>query len=172
MRSRLVPRLCTSAGTTPSGAKRAVEIGTFTGYSALSIAEGLPDDGRLTCCDVSEEWTAIARRYWALAPWGHKIELRLAPALETLGQLEGPIDFAFVDADKSNYVNYWEALLPKMCAGGLIVADNVLWSGTVLAPDTESARAIAEFNRYVAADDRVEQVMLTVRDGITIARKR
>ena len=155
-----------------SGAKRAVEIGTFTGYSALSIAEGLPDDGRLTCCDVSEEWTAIARRYWALAPWGHKIELRLAPALETLGQLEGPIDFAFVDADKSNYVNYWEALLPKMCAGGLIVADNVLWSGSVLDPTDDSARAIAALNAHVCQDERVDHALLTLRDGVMMAVKR
>ncbi len=156
-----------------SGARNAVEIGTFTGYSALSIAEGLPDDGRLICCDVSEEWTAIARRFWADAPWTEgKVELRLGPALETIQALEGPVDFAFIDADKESYVDYWEALLPRMPSGGLIVVDNVLWSGTVLDPQTESAEAIVRFNAHVAADDRVEQVLLTVRDGITIARKR
>lgn len=156
-----------------SGARRAVEIGTFTGYSSLSIAEGLPADGQLICCDVSEEWTAIARRFWARAPWTEgKVELRLGPALETLRTLEGPIDFAFIDADKESYVDYWEALLPLVPSGGLIVADNVLWSGSVLDPQTESARAIVRFNDHVAADDRVEQVMLTVRDGITLARKR
>ena len=156
-----------------SGARNAVEIGTFTGYSALSIAEGLPDDGRLICCDVSEVWTAIARRFWADAPWTEgKVELRLGPALETIQALEGPVDFAFIDADKESYVDYWEALLPRMPSGGLIVVDNVLWSGTVLDPQTESAEAIVRFNAHVAADDRVEQVLLTVRDGITIARKR
>ena len=154
-----------------SGARRAVEIGTFTGYSSLNIAEGLPEDGSLVCCDINPDTGAIARRYWDQSPWGHKIELRLAPALETLADLEGPIDFAFVDADKGNYIAYWEALLPKMPSGGLIVADNVLWSGTVLDPQSDSARALDAFNRHVAADPRVEQVMLTLRDGVTVARK-
>ncbi|MCP4867228.1 MAG: methyltransferase [Proteobacteria bacterium] len=155
-----------------SGARRAVEIGTFTGYSSLSIAEGLPDDGTLICLDVSEEWTAIARRYWAEAPWGDKIELRLGPAIESLEAIDGPIDFVFIDADKEGYIGYWEALLPKMAPGGLLVIDNVLWSGSVLAPETESAKAIVAFNAHAAADDRVEQVLLTVRDGITVARVR
>ncbi len=154
------------------GARRAVEIGTFTGYSSLSIAEGLPEDGRLICLDVSEEWTAIARRYWAEAPWGDRIELRLGPAIESLKAIEAPIDFVFIDADKEGYVDYWEALLPKMRRGGLLVIDNVLWSGTVLDPQTESSRAIVAFNDHVAKDDRVEQVLLTVRDGITVARVR
>ena len=135
-----------------SGARRAVEIGTFTGYSSLSIAEGLPDGGELICLDVSEEWTAIARRYWAEAPWGDKIELRLGPAIESLEAIDGPIDFVFIDADKEGYVAYWEALLPKMARGGLLVVDNVLWSGSVLAPQTDSARAIVAFNDHVAAD--------------------
>jgi len=155
-----------------SGAKRAIEIGTFTGYSSLSIAEGLPPDGTLICLDVSEEWTSIARRYWAEAPWGDRIELRLGPAIESLAAIEGPIDFVFIDADKEGYESYWEALLPKMAPGGLLVIDNVLWSGSVLAPETDSARAIVAFNDHVAADDRVEQVLLTVRDGITVARVR
>lgn len=155
-----------------SGARSAVEIGTFTGYSALSIAEGLPEDGRLVTCDVNEESVAIARRYFARAPWGGRIEPRIGPALETLAKLEGPFDFAFVDADKPAYIAYWEALVPKMRAGGLIVADNVLWSGRALDPKEESDRGIAAFNEHVAADDRMEQVMLPVRDGITLALKR
>jgi len=155
-----------------SGAKRAVEVGTFTGYSSLSIAEGLPEDGHLVTCDIDPEATSIARRYWAECPWGHKIELRLGPALETLAELEGPIDFAFIDADKKNYIAYWDLVLPKMRSGGLVVVDNVLWSGTVLDPQTDSARAIVAFNEHAAADDRVEQVMLTVRDGVTVARKK
>ena len=154
-----------------SGAKRAVEIGTFTGYSSLNIAEGLPDDGELIALDIDPVATAVAQRYWDESPWGHKIELRVGAALESLQAIEGPLDFAFVDADKENYIAYWEALLPKMRSGGLIVADNVLWSGRVLAPEKESDKAIVDFNAHVAADDRVEQVLLTVRDGVTVARK-
>lgn len=155
-----------------SGARDAIEIGTFTGYSALSIAEGLPDDGRLICCDMSEEWTSIARRYWAEAPWGSKIELKLGPALESLASLPGPFDFAFIDADKSGYIGYWEDLLPKMRPGGLLVVDNVLWSGRVLDPQSDSDKAIVAFNRHAAADPRVEQVLLSVRDGLLVARKK
>jgi caffeoyl-CoA O-methyltransferase len=157
------------------GAKRAVEIGTFTGYSGLHIAEGLPEDGRLITCDIDPVATEVAQRYWDESPWGAKIALRLGRALDTLAELEGPIDFAFIDADKANYIAYWEALLPKMPSGGLIVADNVLWSGRVLdPPETHSdcTAGIVAFNTHVAADDRVEQVLLTVRDGITIARKK
>ena len=154
------------------GARRAVEIGTFTGYSALCIAEGLLDDGTLITCDIDEKNTAIARRYFARVPWGKRIEVKIAPALDTLRALEGVIDFAFIDADKSNYIAYWEALVPRLRTGGLIVADNVLWSGEVLAPNSPNARAIAAFNDVVAKDNRTECVMLTVRDGITIARKK
>jgi len=157
------------------GAKRAVEIGTFTGYSGLHIAEGLPEDGRLITCDIDPVATEVAQRYWDDSPWGSKIALRLGRALDTLAGLEGPIDFAFIDADKANYIAYWEALLPKMPSGGLIVADNVLWSGRVLDPPEEHSECtagIVAFNAHVAADDRVEQVLLTVRDGITIARKK
>jgi caffeoyl-CoA O-methyltransferase len=154
-----------------SGAKRAVEIGTFTGYSALNIAEGLPADGELICLDIDAETTAIARRYWDESPWGERIELKLGPALESLETIEGPIDFAFIDADKPAYGAYFDALLPKMPSGGLVVVDNVLWSGRVLDPQSESDEAIVAFNAKVAADPRVEQVMLSVRDGITIARK-
>jgi len=157
------------------GARRAVEIGSFTGYSGLHIAEGLPEDGQLITCDIDPVATEVARRYWDQSPWGDRISLRLGPALETLAALDGPIDFAFIDADKENYVAYWEALLPKMPSGGVIVADNVLWSGQVLTPladHSESTAGIVAFNAHVAADERVEQVLLTVRDGVTIARKK
>jgi len=155
-----------------TGGRLAVEIGTFTGYSALNIAEGLADDGKLIACDKNDDWTSIARRYWAEAPWGHKIELRLGDALQTVAGIEGPIDLVFIDADKANYINYWEALVPKVRPGGLVVADNVLWSGSVLDPQRDSDRALVAFSRHVVADDRVEQVMLTVRDGVTVARKK
>jgi len=155
-----------------ASARRAIEIGTFTGYSGLNIAEGLPADGELITCDIDPVATSVARRFWDESPWGHKIELRLGPALETLAELDGPFDFAFIDADKENYIAYWEALVPKMRTGGVLVADNVLWSGNVLNPKTETDHAIVDFNRHVAGDSRVEQVLLTVRDGVTIARKR
>ena len=153
-------------------ARLAVEVGTFTGSSALHIAEGLAEGGRLVTCDVSEEWTAIARRHWAQSPFGERIELRLGPALQTIAGIDGPIDLAFIDADKTSYVDYWEALVPRMRRGGVIVADNVLWSGRVLDPQKADDHAIVAFNRHVVADGRVEHVMLTVRDGITIARVR
>ena len=153
-------------------ARLAVEVGTFTGYSALCIAAGLVEGGRLITCDRNAETTAIARRFWSEAPQGARIELRLGDAVQTVAGIDGPIDLVFIDADKSNYVTYWEALVPKVRSGGLIIVDNVLWSGTVLDPQTDSARAIAAFNRHVLADPRVEHVMLTVRDGITVARKR
>jgi caffeoyl-CoA O-methyltransferase len=155
-----------------SGAKLAVEVGTFTGYSGLSIAEGLPEGGRLITCDINPSTNEMARRYFKEAPWGHKIEARLGPALDTLREITGTVDFAFIDADKTNYVNYWEALVPKLRPGGLIVADNVLWSGRVLSPSGDDDHAIVRFNKHVAADPRVEHVMLTVRDGMTLARKR
>lgn len=155
-----------------TGARLAVEIGTFTGYSALCIAAGLADGGRLITCDKNPETTAIAQTYWDQAPQGERIELRLGDAVQTVAGIDGPIDLVFIDADKANYVTYWEALVPKVRSGGLLVVDNVLWSGTVLDPETDSARAIAAFNEHVQQDDRTEHVMLTVRDGITVARKR
>jgi caffeoyl-CoA O-methyltransferase len=155
-----------------SGARRAVEVGTFTGYSGLSIAEGLPDDGVLFSCDVDDTATAVARRYWGESPHGRKIEFRLGPALETLPVLPEPLDFVFLDADKENYVRYWEILLPKLRPGGLVVCDNTLWSGRVLEPRSESDRAIVAFNTHARSDARVELVLLTVRDGMTLARKR
>jgi len=157
-------------------AKSAVEVGTFTGYSSIAIARGLADGGRLLCCDVSEEWTAVARRYWERAGVADRIELRLAPALETLQALPGDatIDLAFVDADKESYIAYWEELVPRMRTGGVIVADNVLFSGEVVdLPNASTpARAIHAFNEHVRADDRVDLVMLPIADGVTIARKR
>lgn len=158
------------------GAENAVEVGTFTGYSSLCIARGLPADGHLLCCDVSEEWTATAREYWAKAGVDDRIELRIAPGVETLGALprEETIDFAFIDADKPNYRNYYEALLPRMRRNGVIGVDNVLWGGSVIDPDAndENTRAIKAFNDFVAADERVDVVMLPLADGLTLARKR
>jgi len=155
-----------------SGARLAVEVGTFTGYSSLCIAEALPEGGKLITCDIDEETTAIARSYWERAPWGDKIELRLGPGLETLAQLDVPVDFAFIDADKENYIGYWDALVPLLRPGGLVVVDNVLWSGRVLDPQSETDRAVAAFNTHAQADERVEQVLLTVRDGVLLGRKR
>jgi caffeoyl-CoA O-methyltransferase len=151
------------------GARLVLEIGTFTGYSALAMAEGLPEDGVLITCDVNPVTTEIARRYWKRSPAGSKIELRLGPALETIRGLEGPFDLVFIDADKTGYIDYWEAVVPKVRQGGLVVADNVLWSGRVLEPTEPEAKALAAFNDHVAADVRVEQVMLPIRDGVTVA---
>ena len=157
------------------GARRAVEVGTFTGYSALAIARGLPDDGHLLCCDVSEEWTAIGRRYWEEAGVADKIELVLGPAVETLKSLPDgeEIDLAFIDADKPNYPNYYEALLPRLRRNGLILVDNVLWGGRIVDADgDENTKELQAFNDLVAADDRVDVVMLPISDGLTILRKR
>jgi caffeoyl-CoA O-methyltransferase len=158
------------------GATSAIEIGTFTGYSSLCVARALGPNGRLLCCDISEQWTAIARRYWAKAGVAERIELRIAPALETLQALpsDRTFDFAFIDADKVSYRGYYEALLPRMRTNGLIVFDNVLWMGQVL--DTQSpsddTRALQQLNDHLAGDSRVEAVMISVSDGLTIARKR
>jgi caffeoyl-CoA O-methyltransferase len=157
------------------GARRAVEVGTFTGYSSLCIARG-PADGQLLCCDVSEEWTRIAVRAWQQAGLADRIELRLAPALETLRALPAgaELDLVFIDADKPNYGGYWDELVPRVRPGGLLLADNVLWSGEIVEPDEDDRNrtALREFNDKVAADDRVELVMLPAFDGLTIARKR
>jgi caffeoyl-CoA O-methyltransferase len=161
------------------GARFAVEVGTFTGYSALCVARALPSDGRLLCCDVSEEWTAIARRYWAKAGVAGKITLKIAPAIETLRALpendrDNPIDFAFIDADKTNYRIYYEEVLKRMRPNGLILIDNVLWNGAVIDPkiQTDDTRAIRELNDFLATDDRIDIVMLPISDGLTICRKR
>ncbi len=152
-------------------AKHVLELGTFTGYSTLVMAEGLPDDGKLITCDNSLEATAIAKRYWSRSPHSGKIELRLGDALETLKNIKGSFDLVFIDADKENYINYWELCLPKTRSGGLLVIDNVLWGGDVLDPKDETGKAIAEFNRHVCSDKRVEVVMLPLRDGVTVAYK-
>ena len=159
-----------------TGAKRVVEIGTFTGYSALCLARGLPDDGTLLCCDVSEEWAAVGRRHWDKAGIAHKIELVIAPAIETLRALPStpPIDLAFIDADKVSYIDYYEEILKRLRPGGLILADNVLWNGAVINPAATdpNTEAIRRFNDHVAADRRVECVMASISDGLTFARKR
>jgi caffeoyl-CoA O-methyltransferase len=155
-----------------TGARRVLEIGMFTGYSGLMIADGLPDDGKLITCDVDPKAEEVARRFFARHPAGKKIEIRMGPALETIKSLTEPLDLVFIDADKENYGNYYEAVLPLVRAGGLIVADNTLWSGRVLEPKEESDKAIVAFNKKVAADSRVEKVLLTVRDGMMLARKR
>jgi caffeoyl-CoA O-methyltransferase len=155
-----------------SGARRALEIGMFTGYSGLMIAEGLREDGTLVTCDVDPKAEAVARRYFERSPHGRKITIRMGPALETIPTLSPPIDFVFLDADKQNYTNYYEAVLPLMPSGGLLVADNTLWSGRVLRPKEENGRAIAAFNARVFHDPRVEKVLLTVRDGMLLVRKR
>ena len=155
-----------------TGARSVLEIGMFTGYSALMMAEGLPRDGHIITCDIDPKAEAIARRYFAESPDGHKIEIRMGPALETIATLTGPIDMVFIDADKRNYPNYYEACLPLLRPGGLLVADNVLWSGRVLQPEDDDTRAIVAFNEQVQADSRVENICLTVRDGMMLAWKR
>src|SRR4030067_225899 len=150
-------------------AKRILELGTFTGYSSLIMAEGLPDDGELITCDIDPETTEIAKRYWSRSPHGKKIDLKLGPALETLKTIEGLFDLVFIDADKMNYINYWELCLHKTRHGGLLVVDNVLWSGNVLKPDDETDRSIAEFNKQVYNDNGVQLVRLPIRDGVTVA---
>ncbi len=159
-----------------SGAKSAVEVGVFTGYSSLSVARALPPDGKLLCLDVNEEWTSIARRYWERAGVANKITLKLAPAADTLRALPAShtFDFAFVDADKSNYRIYYEEILKRLRANGLMLIDNVLWNGQVIDANdkSEDTIAIRALNDFVAGDTRVEAVMIPVADGITIVRKK
>ena len=155
-----------------TGARLILEIGTFTGYSALMMAAGLPNDGRLITCEVDPMAEAIARRYFAESPHGSKIDLRMGPALETIKSLTGPLDLVFIDADKPNYSNYYQASMPLLKPGGLIIADNVLWSGKVINPKDEKDHAIVAFNKLVQSDSRVENVCLTVRDGIMLAWKK
>ena len=162
-----------------TGARKAIEVGTFTGYSALCVASALPNDGCLIACDVSATWTAIGQRYWEEAGVDRKIDLRIAPALETLDELlaageAGSYDFALIDADKENYEAYYERILSLLRSGGLLLVDNVLWSGKVADPDhtEESTLAIRAFNRKVHEDDRVSLSMLPIGDGMTLVRKR
>jgi caffeoyl-CoA O-methyltransferase len=158
------------------GARQAIEVGTFTGYSALCIARGLPPDGQLLCCDVSEEWTAIGRRHWERAGVADRIDLRVAPALDTLRSLppDEVVDFAFIDADKPNYLAYYEEVLARTRPNGLILADNTLWMGAIIDETLtdENTLAMRAFNDFVAADDRVDAVMLPISDGLTMLRKR
>jgi caffeoyl-CoA O-methyltransferase len=152
-----------------TGAKRILELGTFTGYSSIAMASALADDGRIVTCDVDPEATAIARRYMDESGHGGKIEIKLGPALETIQTLDGPFDIVFIDADKPNYLNYYEATLPLLADGGLMVVDNTLWSGRVVEDDDdENTRAIKDFNDHVTNDQRVENVLLTVRDGMNL----
>lgn len=158
-----------------TGASLAVEVGVFTGYSSICIARGLREDGRLLACDVSEEWTSVARRYWQRAGLTDRIDLRLAPADETLRSLPSgqTVDFAFIDADKTGYPTYYEELVPRMRPGGLIVLDNVLRFGRVVDPSAQEPadKAIRQINDTITADSRVQSVMLPLRDGVTLARK-
>jgi predicted O-methyltransferase YrrM len=154
-------------------ARRVLEIGTYSGYSSISMAAGLPPDGRIDTCEVDERHAEVARRYIEEAGLSDRITVHLGPALESLQDLPGPFDFVFIDADKENYVNYYEDVLPKLAERGLIAADNTLWSGRVLddSDDSEGTRAISAFNEHVRADDRVVSVQLTIRDGVTLIRR-
>ncbi|MFG2482718.1 MULTISPECIES: O-methyltransferase [Streptomyces] len=158
-----------------TGARHIVEVGTFTGFSALSMAQALPADGRLIACDVSEEWTRYGRQAWEEAGVADRIELRIAPALETLRAMptEPHIDMAYVDADKQSQISYWEELVPRLRPGGLIVTDNTLYHGTVLDRSaTGAAAGVRAFNDHVSADPRMESVLLAISDGLTLSRKR
>ena len=154
--------------------QQVLEVGCFTGYSALSMAEALPEGGRLYTCEISREHADIAQANFDRSPFGDRINLCFGPALDTIASLDGPFGFVFVDADKSNYPRYYEAVLPKLAEGGLIAFDNVLWSGRVLDDDddTDDTAAIRTLNARLAQDDRVDVVMLTVRDGLTLVRRR
>ena len=158
------------------GARDAVEVGTFTGYSALALARGLPTDGHLLCCDVSAEWTAIAQRYWSRAGVADRITLRVGPAAETLAALDPDpqFDLAFIDADKPGYQRYFDELVPRLRPGGLILVDNVLWSGRIIDGTDTSADTLAlrAFNDRVVADPRVDCVMLAISDGLSVIAKR
>jgi caffeoyl-CoA O-methyltransferase len=155
-----------------TGARNILEIGMFTGYSTLMMAEGLPNDGRLTTCEIDPKAEAIARKYFAESPYGNKITIRMGPALETIKTLSGPFDLVFIDADKPNYSNYYQACFPLVKRGGLVIGDNVLWSGKVIDPKDDDTRAIVAFDQLVQSDPRVENVCLTVRDGMMLVWKR
>ena len=155
-----------------TGAVNILEIGMFTGFSALIMAEALPEKGKLITCDVNEQYAKIARHFFERSSHGGKIQVRMGNALETIKTIQEPIDLAFIDADKENYPNYYDLILPKMVSGGLIVLDNVLWSGDVLNPKEPQGVAIDQLNKKILEDSRVENVMLTVRDGIHLVRKK
>mgnify|MGYP001814349589 FL=1 len=153
----------------------AVEVGTFTGYSSLAVARELPPGGKLLCCDISEEWTDIAREHWARADVDDRVELRIGPAIETLRSLppEPPVDLAFIDADKTSYLDYYEELLPRLSPHGVLLVDNTLWSGAVLDPEAvdDDTVALRAFNDHVAADPRSEVALLPVGDGVSFIRR-
>jgi caffeoyl-CoA O-methyltransferase len=155
------------------GAKRVLEIGMFTGYSALCFAEALPPDGTVITCEINGKSAAVARRYFAQAPYGSKISIRMGPALDTMRTLTGPFDLIFIDADKTNYINYYRRALDLLAPNGVILIDNVLWSGEVLKqpPPDESTAAIQELNRTIAADRFVTAVLVTIRDGVLVVRR-
>jgi len=155
-----------------SGARRVLEIGTFTGYSALSMAEAMPMEGIVYTCEYNERYEDIARRFFEESVHGSKIKLVMGKALETVPDIPGNFDVIFLDADKINYPDYYKILLPRLNEGGLMVIDNVLWGGKVLDPQTDKAKAIDKLNARISEDESVEQVMLSVRDGVTIVRKR
>jgi caffeoyl-CoA O-methyltransferase len=156
-----------------TGVRRAVEVGTFTGLSSLSIARGMGEGGRLICFDISDEFTSVARRYWERAGVDDRIELRIGPAADRIGELptEPHLDLVFIDADKGGYPTYWNELVPRVRQGGLLLVDNTLWSGRVLDPQSDRDREIVAFNDLARADPRVELVMLPIADGLTMARK-
>jgi caffeoyl-CoA O-methyltransferase len=154
-----------------SNAKRIVEVGTFTGYSTLKMAEALPDDGEVHTLEYEPKHAEMARRYFARSPWGHKITLHEGTALDTLPSIEGPIDLSFIDADKVNYVSYYHHLLELTRPGGLVVLDNALWSGKVLNPEEPSDHALAEMNRVVLEDPKVHNLLMPMRDGLMVAQK-
>ena len=155
-----------------SGVRRILEIGLFTGYSALSMAEALPDDGQLISCDIDAENAAIARSFFDRSPHGHKIDIKIGPAQDTLPRLGSGFDLVFLDADKEHYVDYYETAVPMLNHGGLLVADNALWSGQVLAPEQDTDLALVAFNVHVHRDPRVDNVLVPIRDGVMLARKR
>jgi predicted O-methyltransferase YrrM len=157
------------------GARDAVEVGTFTGYSSICLARGLAPGGKLLCCDVSAEWTSLARGYWDKAGLADRIELRLGPAIDTLRALpEGPsLDLAFIDADKPGYTGYWDELVPRIRPGGVLLVDNTFLHGRIFAEQPDpAAQAIRDFNEHALADSRIELVMLSIGDGLTMARKK
>tara|TARA_B100000686_G_scaffold114642_1_gene122166 strand:+ start:2944 stop:3585 length:642 start_codon:yes stop_codon:yes gene_type:complete len=152
--------------------KRILEIGTFTGYSALMMAAALPSNGKLITCDVNKETSEIAKKYWAKSPHGSKIELHIGPAIETINNLEGEFDLIFIDADKNNYSNYFEICKNRLSKNGLIIADNVLWSGKVLKPEDNQAKSIDSFNKLVNGDNEFWNTIVPIRDGLMIIKKR
>lgn len=159
-----------------TGARSALEIGTFTGYSSICLARGLTDDGHLLCCDLSEEWTSVARKYWERAGLADRIELRLGPALETVRSLprDSQFDLAFIDAELTGYLGYWNEVVPRVRPGGAILVGNTFSHGRVIDAGNESelVQAVRDFNDHAAADDRVEVIMLPIGDGLTLARKK